>query len=220
MSDDQDQCDTYWRQLLGQAQVSLTGVSKPGLQAQLFDVLTDFFYGSNCWQEAIQVNVIPETLEYSVIPVQGGRILRLLAVLDQFAQPQAAFMPEIGTVRYQYPYNDVQTHAALVIKTVTDPQKCSPPDVPEWLLPKHHITLLNGLLGNMMMQPGASYSSPQLANFHLMKFRDGIAGARVAQMKANAIGAQAWAYPQQFRTVSQRGGVSTFNLHPAVIPRF
>jgi hypothetical protein len=219
MSDDICQPDDkYWDLLLGQTKVSLTGASNAGLRAQLFDVLLEFFFGSNCWQEAIQVIVTADTVVYPITPLQGGRILRLLGVLDPNAVPQAAIMPEIGTVQFQYPYNNTITMSAIVVKTVTDPLKCDPPDIPDWILPTHERTLFHGLLGNMMMQPGMSYSNPQMANFHLVKFRDGIAGARVATTKANTIGAQTWAYPQQFRASSQRSGISTFNVHP--VPRY
>jgi hypothetical protein len=214
-----DPCDTYWAQLMGQAKVSLSGASDVGLRAQLFDTLQRFFDESNCWQEIIVFNVVSETLDYPLYPVNGGRILRLLGVLDQNRVPQAAIMPEIGTVRFQYPYSQTQPMAAFLIKTVTDPLTCFPPGVPEWLLPTHYLTLLHGVLGEMMLQPGMSFSNPQMANYHTQKFRDGIAHARVATMKANTVGAQNWVFPRNFHVSSQRGGVSTFNIHPSGLLR-
>jgi hypothetical protein len=123
-------------------------------------------------------------------------------------------MPTLDTVQFLYPYTDVQPMTAVVIKTVTDPLDCYPPGVPEWLLPVHYLTLLNGLLGGMMLQPGTSYSNTQLANYHTQKFRDGIAHARVAMMRMNTVGSQSWGFPQQFRVGGQKGGVSTFNVIP------
>lgn len=209
-----DPVDAYWAQLLGQASVSLSGASDVGLKVQLFDVLQRFFDESNCWQEWIRFTVIPDTLDYPLIPMQGGRVLRLLGVLDQLATPQPAIMPELGTVRFQYPYTEVQDMAAVVIKTVTDPLSCFPPGIPEWLLPTHYLALFSGVVGGMMLQPGQSYSNPQLANYHVQKFRDGIAHARTAMIRANAIGSTSWAFPQSFRVSSQKGGVSTFNVYP------
>jgi len=209
-----DPCDVYWAQLMGQASVSLSGASDVGLRAQLFDTLQRFFDKSNCWQEWIRFTVIPETLDYPLVPTRGGRILRLLGVVDQLATPQSAIMPEIGTVQFMYPYTNIQDMAAVVIKTVTDPLSCYPPGVPEWLLPTHYLTLLSGLLGGMMLQPGSSYSNPQLANYHTQKFRDGIAHARTAMIRANAVGSTSWAFPQSFRVSGQKGGVSSFNVIP------
>jgi hypothetical protein len=210
----EDPCDAYWAQLMGQANVSLSGASDVGLKVQLFDTLQRFFDESNCWQEVIKFPVIPDTLDYPLIPMKGGRILRLLGVLDQLNVPQPAIMPEIGIVQFMYPYSNVQDMAAVVIKTVTDPLQCFPPGVPDWLLPTHYLTLLSGVLGGMMLQPGASYSNPQLANYHTQKFRDGIAHARTAMIRANAVGSTSWCFPRSFHTSSQKGGVSTFNVIP------
>jgi hypothetical protein len=208
-----DPCDAYWAQLMGQASVSLAGVSDTELRVQLFDVLQRFFDESNCWQESIRFTVIPDTLDYPLKPL-SGRILRLWGVLDQLAVPQQAIMPELGILRFIYPYTDTQQMLAIVVKTVTDPLSCYPPGVPSWLLPTHYLTLLSGLLGNIMLQPGQSYTNIPLANYHIQKFRDGIAHARVAMAKANTVGAQNWAFPQQFRVTGQKGGVSTFNIIP------
>jgi hypothetical protein len=205
--------DDYWKKLLGQAKVSLTGASDVELKVQLFEVLQEFFDGSNCWQEAIKITVIPDTLDYPVMPL-CGRVLRLNAVLDQHNVPQQAVMPELGVVRFLYPYTQIQPMTVTVIKTVTDPFTCFPPGIPDWILPMHGLGLLHGILGNMMQQPGVSYSNPQLAIFHLQKFRDAIAHARVAAAKMNTIGAQNWMFPRTFRTYGQKGGVSTYNVHP------
>jgi hypothetical protein len=212
----EDPCDRYWAQLMGQANVSLSGASDIAMKVQLFDVLQRFFDESNCWTEVIRFSVIPETLDYPLRPMKGGRIHRLLAVLDQLMVPQAAMMPEIGTIQFLYPYTNVQPMAAIVIKTVTDPLQCYPPEgVPDWLLPTHYLTLLSGLLGNMMLQPGNSYSNPQLSSYHTQKFRDGIAHARVAATKLNTVGVQNWAFPGTARMIgSQKSGISTFNVIP------
>jgi hypothetical protein len=209
----QDQTDAYWAKLMGEAAVSLSGASDAELRVQLFNVLEEFFDGSNCWREAVSFVVIPNTLDYQLF-VMSGRILRLWGVYDQNNVGQPAVMPCIGTVRFLYPYSDTQPMTAVVVKTAADPLGCFPPNIPDWLLPMHGLGLLHGLLGNMMQQPGQSYSNPQLAIFHLQKFRDAIAHARVAAMKMNAVGAQSWVFPQQFRVFGQKGGVSTFNVHP------
>lgn len=206
-------CDAYWIKLIGQAKVSLAGASDVALKVQLFEVLQEFFDGSNCWRETIRFPVIPDTLDYPIKPLYG-RILRLLAVLDQYNVPQNAVMPDIGTVQFANPYTQTQPMLAVVIKTVTDPFTCFPPCIPDWVLPVHGLGLKHGLLGSMMLQPGVSYSNPELAKFHLQKFKDAIMHARVAATKMNTVGAQNWMYPQSFRTFGQRGGVSTFNVHP------
>jgi hypothetical protein len=210
------ECDRYWAKLMANAQVILTGASDAALAVQLFDVLEEFFTDSNCWLEAIKFTVIPDTLEYQLIPLTG-RIVRLNGVVDENNVPQQAAMPTVGTVRFLYPYTNVQPMTAVVVKNVTDPLSCSPPHIPEWVLPAYGHGILRGVLGHMMLRPAQSFSNQALAVMHLRKFRDVIAHARVATMRANTVGAQAWAFPQQFRVTGQRGGVSTANVHPATL---
>jgi hypothetical protein len=213
--DNTDETDRYWAKLIGQATVTLPGASDALLRVQLFDTLEEFFDGSNCWMESINFTVVPDMLDYKLYPV-SGRIIRLDNVVDQNNVPQAAVMPDIETVRFQFPYSNVQPMIATVIKNVTDPLSCFPPHIPDWILPAHGLKILHGLIGNMMLQPGQSYSNPALANFHLAKFNDGISGAYVSSSKMNTVGAQPWAFPQQFRVSGQRGGVSTFNVLPTL----
>jgi hypothetical protein len=213
--DNTDEIDRYWAKLIGQALVTLPGASDALLRVQLFDTLEEFFDGSNCWLESIRFTVVPDMLDYKLYPV-SGRIIRLDNVIDQNNVAQSAIMPEIATVRFQYPYSNVQPMVANVIKNVTDPLSCFPPHIPDWILPVHGLKILHGLIGNMMLQPGQSYSNPPLANFHLAKFSDGISGAYVSSSKMNTVAAQPWAFPQQFRVSGQRGGVSTFNVLPVL----
>jgi hypothetical protein len=214
MSDSAEVISNYWDKLIGQALVSLAGASDDELRVQLYDVLDEFFDGSNCWAETLDVMVIPDTLDYQVIPL-SGRILRLNVVIDQNGVPQSAIMPDIGTIHFLYPSSQTQKMVAVVIKTVTDPLQCFPPFIPDWILPTHGRVIFAGVLGYMMMQPGMSYSNPQLGQFWLKKFGDGISKAYVASSKSNKIGVQPWAFPQSYRTYGQKGGVSTFNVHPS-----
>lgn len=213
MSKQSDQIEAYWQKLLGQARVGLIGASDEEIKVQLFEVLEEFFSDSNCWMETIKIVVIPDTQDYPVQP-STGRILRLDGVLDQNNVKQSAIMPEIGVVRFQYPYSQTQPMTVMVVKTLTDPFLCFPPHIPDWILPLHGLKLLWGILGNMMMQSGMSYSNPQLGQYYLKRFWDGVVGAGVAAIKANTVSAQPWMFPQQFRTYGQRGGVSTYNVHP------
>jgi hypothetical protein len=209
-------CDKYWAKLMGQAKTQLMGASDIELKVQLFDTLQEFFDFSNCWREPISITVIPNTLVYPLIPM-SGRILRLLGVYDQNNVPQQACMPEIGKVQFMYGYSNTQPMTAVVVKNVTDPLECYPPYMPDWILPQYGTGILSGLLGYMMLQSGTSYSNQGQSAFHLSRFRATIAHAKAATYRANAIGSQNWAFPQSFRVGGQRGGVSTFNVHPQVL---
>lgn len=204
----------YWTQLLGQAQSILVGSSDALLHSTLFNVLLEFFNLSNCWHEAIKFTVIPNTLDYFLMPT-SGRFLRLGAVIDQNNVGQPAVMPiPDGHIQFLYPYTTTQPMTAIFIKTVTDPVNCFPPHVPEWILPIHGFAILQGLLGSLMVQPDQSWTDKQNGIFRLQKFRDLTMAARVATMRSNTVGTQNWVFPQSYKTFNQRGGVSTFNINP------
>jgi hypothetical protein len=111
-----------------------------------------------------------------------------------------------------FPQNTAMTATALVVKNVILPNSADEiPDAPQWLFPLYARYIQEGIVGTMQLQKGKPYydNSPTGAVFHLKKFRDGMAMAKVATMRSNLFGGQSWRYPAGWRTNSQRGGVST-----------
>lgn len=197
--------------LLNQAKTKLVGASEAAMKAELYDVLNEFFNGSNAWQEAIPVPIIPDETVYDIVPSQGGQIIRLVGVLDVNGFPQSAVMAQFGTLTFANPYNQAQTFQAVVAKNVTRPVgKDFVPDAPSFALSIYGTTILAGLLGRMMLQPNKSYFNESLGQYHTKDFNDGIAAARIATIRANSMGTQRWGFPR-FGAGSQRGGVSTAN---------
>ena len=220
--------DRDFERVMNQARVQLTGVSDAGLKGTLFDVLDEFLDVSNAWVEWLQLSIATSTQMYQIQPQHGGMINRLITALDSnqvvlpaaitFGESPASFVGQ----PYQYvnppgvifsltfPQNTSYVANILVSKKIVLPNsKDEVPDGPSWLIPKYGRYITEGLIGSMMTQPGKSYTSPTGAQFHLRKFRDGMAMAKTETMRANIFGAQSWSYPRQFRTNSQRGGVST-----------
>jgi hypothetical protein len=196
-------------QLLNQARVKLTGASENGLKLQLFDTLKEFFNDSSCWMENILITIAVNTTVYNIV-ANGGVIVRLVGVLDAQGFPQPAIMPSPGVIQFRHPYNSATVFTATVAKTVSTPTSTKDhlPDFPDWVLPLFGTGILDGLLGNMMNQPNTSYTDKKQSTYHLARFRDAISRARVAALRRNTFGTQAWSYPQSFATRSQRGGIS------------
>jgi len=208
-----------WEQLIAQAQAQLTGAGIAALKNEMYDVLSEFLNDSSAWTEMVPFNVIPSTGVTSTgapnniaypVQVTEGQIIRLAGVIDSNGTPQPALMFDIGTITLKFPVNVTQVFTAALVKNVYLPlTKDSIPQGPDWLLPIWHVGLLDGILGKMMNTPGRSYTNADKATYHLKRFRDAIARARVSKLRANTVGSQAWAYPQGFRTRSQQGGVPT-----------
>jgi hypothetical protein len=205
--------------LMKQATVRLTGVAQDALKAEFYDVLSEFFNDSSCWTQDVTVAATPDAYTYPLY-VNEGQIIRLVGVVNwgtevpapgtipQNAQVVAALMPDIGTLVLNHPpisNNYLQVNVVTNVALPTD--KHMVPLMPEWVLQVWHVGLLDGLLGKMMTQPGKNYTNLVQGQYHLKRFRDAIARARVSKLRANSVGSQAWRFPQQYRSVSQQGGV-------------
>jgi hypothetical protein len=207
-------------QMLNQARVKLTGSSDAGLKGELFDVITEFLNDSSIWTQDVPLQYRAGVQVYP-ISVTSGQILRLVGIADwgttvptpttvtpASAQFMPALMPDVGTLVLKNPPNTVGNMLVTVVTNINLPtDKQMVPDAPDWLLPIWHVGLLDGLLGRMMLAPNKSYSNRETAAYHLKRFRDAIARARVSKLRANTIGSAAWRFPQQFRSVSQQSGV-------------
>lgn len=207
-------------QLMKQAQVKIVGASDNGLKGEFYDVLSEFMNDSSIWTQDVTVNYLPNVQVYPLF-VPEGQILRLIGVSDwgttvptpqTVTPPSASFIPalmqDIGTLVVKNPPTvSGYYQVTLVTNTALPTDRHMVPDAPSWLLPIWHVGLLDGLLGKMMTQPNKSYSNSQQGAYHLKRFRDAIARARVSKLRANTNGSQAWRFPQQFRATSQQSGV-------------
>jgi hypothetical protein len=208
-------------QLMNQARVTLVGSSDAGLKGAFYDVCSEFLNDSSSWTQDVQVNAVPTRTEYP-LQVNEGQVIRLVGVstppIPQGQQQDAttlpagvfipALMPTVGTLLLSQAPVSATTYIAQVVTNVALPtDRNAIPIGPDWLLPIWHVGLLDGLLGKMMMQPGKSYSDKVTGAYHLKRFRDVIARARVSKLRASTNGAQAWRFPQQFRSNTQRGGI-------------
>jgi hypothetical protein len=204
----------YRQLLLQRAQVELTGASAAGIRQVMYEVFDEFFDVSSAWLEDIPFTTTPNTGTYTITPLATppGRITRLDSVLDSNSIPQAAMMPDIGTIVLRNTPNTAMTLTAAVIKNVLLP--CEPNgfvEVPDVFIQKYFTGLLSGVLGKMMLQPGKSYKNDQGSVYHLKKFEGVKTAARVATIRRNTQGTNSWSYPQTFRTSGQRGGTAVGN---------
>jgi len=64
------------------------------------------------------------------------------------------------------------------------------------VLPIWHVGCWTGCSAKLMNDPNKSYSNSTGAAYHLKRFRDAIARARVSKLRANTLGTGAWRFPQ------------------------
>lgn len=207
----------YALQLLNQAEVRLLGISQAALRAEFYDTMRVWFDETNCWQESIQFAIVPNVVDYPIVP-SAGRIMRFIGVVDGNFVSLPALMPQLGTVSFRNDFILTQSAisgqssivTARVVLNVDAPfENHGIPSFPSWVLPTWGTYILDGLVGRCMLHPDKSWSNTSLGVLHTGRFRDGCGRVRGDTAKQNTIGAQAWAFPQTWRTNSQQGGVST-----------
>lgn len=197
-------------QLMNQLRVELLGASDAQLRARMFDTMTEFFNDSSSWTEIIDLAVIPTSAQYDIAPTEG-QIIRLSGTIDSQLCFVPALMQTPGVICFRWPPNVAQTYRVKVVKNVSLPTtRDQYPIAPDWVLKQWHTAIKEGVLGNMMNEKNKSYSEPKGALYHLTRFRKGITDARIATLKANTEGTQAWRFPQGFRANTQQGGVPSF----------
>lgn len=203
--------------LMNNAIIRLPGAIESVLQQELFSTMDEFFKKSNVWNEDIDIAIPgmdPANTIYEVTPTGPALIDKLLWVFEVPTSTSigrgpgvAAYMSVPGelTLRTQ-PSSDV-TYRVTVALTVQDPTlRNGYVTFPAWVLAKYRECILDGLLGRMMSQPGKPYTNTQMSVFHMRKFRQSTASARVEWTRSNTYRAQAWAFPGGFSRGSQRGG--------------
>lgn len=202
--------------LMNNARLRLVGATDSVLQQELFSVMDDFFKGSNVWNEDIEVPIPgmdPANTIYQLAPASPALIDKLLWVFEKPTETSIGRGTGIGaamstpgelTLRLQ-PSSDT-AYIVTVALTVADPlDRTGYVQFPAWVLAKYREAILNGLLGRMMTQPNKPYSNSQMAVFHMRKFLQATASARVEWTRNNTYRAQAWAFPSGFSGGTQRG---------------
>lgn len=201
--------------LMNNARTRLPGAIDTALQLELFNIMDEFFRGSNVWNEDIEVAVPgqdPAGTIYDLVPTGQSLIDKLLWVFTKPTSTTISRGSNIGAsmqtpgelVLNTQPSSDV-VYIATVALTVQDPtQRNGYVAFPAWVLAKYRDAILDGLLGRMMSQPNKPFTNNQLAVLHMRKFKVAITSAHGEWRRNNTYRMQAWSFPR-FAAGTQRG---------------
>lgn len=209
----------------------LPGALDSQIQAVMFDVFDEFFQFTNVWQETIPVQAVVNQQEYDVAPFGVADIVRLLVVwvhddpqaeVDDnkvFRRPISAVMPVPGTLKITWPitsipFDDFTFHVVVALKCIDPTNSDGYPIIPNWIMNKYRRDFVDGIVGQLMAQPAKTYSNQTMAVYHKRRWRNAMTGARIEVDRQNTYGAQAWRYPQQYRTTPRHGGGGYFGNWP------
>ena len=188
--------------LLNNARVHLPGAIDSNIQLELFNVLNDFFQGSNIWQEAITFQVKAADVlgaTYSIENQSVASMVRLISLINSASLPVSATMAVPGDIILNTQVTNADTLTATVSLTVNDPTtKEGYPEFPAWTLNKYGTGILDGLIGRMMMQPAKPWTNSQLAIFRTRRFNGVVSQAKFEALHKSLNNGQTWRFPQSF----------------------
>lgn len=182
--------------LLNKVQMRLPGALDSAVKIELFDVLDEFFKGSNIWTEDIDVDVDDTTDTYDVVPTDDGQINRLIGIVNSDSVPVYGDMAIPGTLILRNTPSQEETFTVKVALTVVDPVRTDGWAMfPDWIMLKYGADFAEGVLGKMMSQPNKPYTNERLAIYHLRRWQGAIATARSEARRANVFRGQSWRFP-------------------------
>lgn len=181
--------------LMDYLRVRLPGATDAAIQLEMFAILDEFLSQTSVWKEDIDFAVVPGTLSYDIVPTTGTPI-RLAQVTNSSGIGVPGYMATPGTVVFPSDPQVSDTYTATIILSVIEPiTREGYPDFPDWILARHWRTIADGVLGAMMSQIAKPYTSQTAAVFHLRKYRNEVAIARVGVSRLNVHRGQSWQFP-------------------------
>lgn len=198
-----------YARLINQAIVEVYGATDAGIRQALYEVLHEFFQETNAWQECISVAITAGTTTYTLLPIEGGEFVRLMALLDSNQSGIAAVTDMVGTITLRDTPANSATYTATIAKTIGIPvDRDGKPEIPDWTISRFYPIVMSGLLSHLYMQPKKPYTNPTLGSYHGKKFMNGLGKVKSAVIHGNLQGAQTWRFPSAWQNSasSQRFG--------------
>lgn len=185
--------------LMDNLRIRLPGAVDDTIKLELFNVLKEFFDRSNCWYNDIEFAVTSGVKEYTITPLDLASPLRLIGVVDNNELALRAFYALPDQLTLDRAPNEDATYTARIALTVNDPvTREGYPDFPDWVLDKYMDGLIDGVLGRMMSQIAKPYTNERMGIYHMRRFRNVMAQAKVEAQHENVYRGQNWRFPQTF----------------------
>ena len=199
----------------------LPGISSGQLKLELKSTLREFFTKSGFWMEELApINIRADKdqykLSYPQAKVMGvhyvwanGRPIGLATTLPK----RTATSSNLPSVAYMLEHDLMQIFPApprygdgalkVVARLNPLPDMCK---VPSETVSHFFDEVMDGVLGRLYSQPGKPYTNLVQSQYHLKRFRDGIAMARDMGRRRYGNAERSWSYPQGWAGNSFRRG--------------
>lgn len=176
------------------ARARLPGALDELIQAELYNVADEFFKQSSAWQQDIDFTTAAADDDYVLAP-STGNLVRLVQVLTADSVAVDATLELPATIRLRWMPTRIETLTATVVMSVSKMDADNLPDIPAWVWDRHSEDFLDGVVGRMMTQKMKPYTDERLGVYHMRRFRNGMAMAKVAATHRNIEDGQRWRFP-------------------------
>jgi hypothetical protein len=187
-----------WTRLMKTLTVRLPGALEDVIKLELFSIADEFLRVSQLWTEEIIVVTTEDETFYEIeAEATTSKINRLINVKNADERLISATMAVIGELVLTNEPPADESYTVTVALSIADPTDTNNfPRIPTWILEKYRETFLDGTLGRMMSIPAKPYSNERMSVYHLRRFRDGMAQARVDARHKNVDSANSWQFPR------------------------
>lgn len=206
---------------LRELRTRLPGISEGQLKLELSSTLREFFTKSGMWMEELApINVIADKDLYKLVFPQAkvmgvhnvsieGTPITLTDRMPSFtgsstSTPRMAYMLEHDLLQL-FPMPNVDIIKGLRVRARLNPGHgmCK---VPVEAVSHFFDEIMDGVLGRLYSQPGKPYTNLIQSQYHLKRFRDGMAMARDMARRRYSTAASSWSFPQGWSTHGGRRG--------------
>lgn len=189
------------------------GAIPSDMQAKLFNVSKEFFEFTNIWYEDITINVLVNTLGYTLTPIETplGQLVRLQVLYDP-NDPREGALYWVSPARFILPSTlllgrtpgTTATWVARMTKSVYTVDSENNPDLPDWVIQRYRDFLIAGVRRDMYLDHAKPWADAKMGAFWGTKFLSLKTETRVDGIKGSVVGQTNWTYPTVV-SGSQRG---------------
>lgn len=183
------------------------------LRAALFQTLRDFLQHTNIWVQDLTVNVVPNTLSYTLTVPSGTALKRLMnfynstdTITKAWFLPAQLQLPTTLLLARSVEQNYTM-YATVALYTIDPVDADGNPIFPAWILDNYFDTLYSGMLWRMYAQPSKPWSNAGLAATRYKMYMKGRGEALAEVQRGNTFNTQNWVFPVAGTTRGRQHGV-------------
>lgn len=197
--------------------VRLPGATEAAIDIEMANAAHEFFLESGAWHQIVYANLIAGKSRYELWPDTGS--VGVICDLEIEGQPYRPVtgnsvprqqwngalqvMTNFGELTL-YPASTKTIAKGIVANVTIIPEECGC-DIPEDIVNHYYEALLDTALGKLYSHVNRPYSNPNLALFHIGRYRAHLTRARRIVAGGNVRAGGPWVYPQIAPGRNQRG---------------